>query len=556
MAASRFKEAFYASPWLKPFGIRFGLSVLLLAYVVCGAGMFMGVMKPSAYDRNVQVKMEQLRNDTAMLMVNEMAGQEPRKAAHVMTRFLVTYERELERSRSRSSVDELLLIERDEKGRRSVENPGASYENSLYFTLSLLTATTSGNMLRLPDGAQVLVLIYTLIGAPLAFGWLVLMGRSMAQVWILLCVHSCTCGLSSLRKVDSSRVWRLISALSRRNRSITPESLPDKVVPTSPPHHKRISSANSASPSTRSAGEVSIIGNLPASERNVLVQPENVDEYLRLVRGDLILPLWTLSLFFLLFGVFGASVASVSHEVSFMTAFFYGYLIFTTIGGITPNLSLSTAPQAQYLSRFSGEDVFAFIVVQQHRAVKEELLSLQTTSAKPEGEAETFSEVDSGIFKTDCSEKGTSGAEEDEAEKIKGNGEKEVKAQDEDGVNMEDRITLQLRQPVQNVLVYTSSSEARQSVGISPSLSDNRRSLETRTAGTPHLREITKTSNSIESIGREDILGSAMSKEDIRNEPEPDVMQDITDAQGLDSQPAKPNAETFQDLKSGGEEFV
>lgn len=74
----------------------------------------------------------------------------------------------------------------------------------------------------------------------------------------------------------------------------------------------------------RSASEVSVVGDLATSERNVLVQPESVNEYLRLIRGDFILPLWTLSLFFLLFGVFGATVAAVTHQVPFTTALFYG----------------------------------------------------------------------------------------------------------------------------------------------------------------------------------------------------------------------------------------
>lgn len=259
----------------------------------------------------------------------------------------MTYERELERSRSRSPVDELLLTARDEKGRRNLDSPGATYENSLYFTLSLLTATgmlvlcsigcyscwhrilntvpasasrmwwvnnvnirwvnicllfktvcyktcllkeatnklvtrarsltkhlrapntraitvrvaiivsyennfstifyentisvtidlpfrfvwlASGNLLRLPDEVQVLVVIYTLLGGPLAICWLILMGRSMAQLWLLVCIHSCCCGMSPLRKIDSSLPRRLLSGLRRRNCSITPGLLPSQIV--------------------------------------------------------------------------------------------------------------------------------------------------------------------------------------------------------------------------------------------------------------------------------------------------------------------------------------
>ncbi|XP_022695870.1 uncharacterized protein LOC111264331 isoform X1 [Varroa jacobsoni] len=626
MAVARFKEAFQSSPWLKPLLIRFGLSIVLLLYVVSGASVFMGVMGPSTQDVSLQEKLERLRNDTALLIANELAGQETGKAAQAMSRYLMTYERELERSRSRSRspVDELLLTARDEKGRRNLDSPGATYENSLYFTLSLLTATASGNLLRLPDEVQVLVVIYTLLGGPLAICWLILMGRSMAQLWLLVCIHSCCCGMSPLRKIDSSLARRLLSGSRRRNCSITPGLLPSQIV------SRGLRQANSATSFTGSASEVSVIGDLATSERNVLVQPESVNEYLRLIRGDFILPLWTLSLFFLLFGVFGATVAAVTHQVPFTTALFYGYLIFTTIGGVVPNLSLNTAPQTQYLPRFSGEDMFTFIVVQQHRAVKvlwmiyfvlgyimlagivyltylmvtwrcgfcriiensteneespveqnpptvlnadekqvthvevisprcrigaqgavlmgskviesrrtsaallvgrqtfievetpdleEGLLTLENVLAEPGGELEDHSESDSGISKTGGSER----VEQNDREKTLDTEEyreEQIKAED-DEPNMDDRTTGSTK----GVAISPSIEPGRASGGSLASLgsSSNRRGS---AISVIHVREFSKTPDSIGSVARDGLLGSAMSEEDIQDELEPDVTRD------------------------------
>ena len=55
-------------------------------------------------------------------------------------RFLLTYERELDRTRLLSPVDELLQTSQSAEAVRR-EYRGNNFENSLYFTLSLMTAT-------------------------------------------------------------------------------------------------------------------------------------------------------------------------------------------------------------------------------------------------------------------------------------------------------------------------------------------------------------------------------------------------------------------------------
>lgn len=72
------------SLWLRPFLVRVALSIGLLAYVVCGAGVFMSVMEPSPQDLGVQEKLGGLRNDTAVLIANEISGQDAEKAAQSM----------------------------------------------------------------------------------------------------------------------------------------------------------------------------------------------------------------------------------------------------------------------------------------------------------------------------------------------------------------------------------------------------------------------------------------------------------------------------------------
>ncbi|XP_028967732.1 uncharacterized protein LOC114828302 [Galendromus occidentalis] len=351
MGVTRIVEVVRDCPWVKPLFLRVALSIIILLYIITGAAIFVVIMAPPEREVPDQDKMARIRNDTSKLLVTELQLEDVERASQIVYKFLLTYEREIDRTRVMSPVDELFQNSHSAEALHR-QYRGDNFENSLYFTLSLITATASGNLLRLPDATQFVVILYTAIGIPLLLVWICLMGRSMAQFWIMLCLHSCCCGMSLVERADVSIFRRLFNRISRK-RCVTPEMM----------------ACGKRKVSTPSSSPISIIDDLVDSERNVLVQPENFDEYFRLVRGDLFMPVWTLSLFFLLYSIFGATFGAVTHDVSFMTAFFYGYLIFTTIGGITPNLGLTTSPMS-HLTRFGGDDVFTFIIVQQDRAAK------------------------------------------------------------------------------------------------------------------------------------------------------------------------------------------
>ncbi|KFM73069.1 Potassium channel subfamily K member 18, partial [Stegodyphus mimosarum] len=169
---------------------RFSLIILLTAitfgYATGGAYLFSHLEKKREIAYNA--KIDKWKNDTAILLATELRQVRPHEDiwAKTVFRYLQIFEKDILKASA-------IGYRREDDSDRGAK---WTLEGSLFFSISLMTTTGYGSMTPRSEWGRTAVVTFSILGVPLMFSWLIVIGYFLAVYWAWmfenLCCHLCS----------------------------------------------------------------------------------------------------------------------------------------------------------------------------------------------------------------------------------------------------------------------------------------------------------------------------------------------------------------------------